>query len=105
MLLKSNLVKTGGQVEKNRELVRINWKIIKRISISLYYNNDMKKTTISLKCNLSYDKCILYLNWMKMLDLIEKKIDEDGFEQVILSNRGKVLYEKNLKKTGIIDNN
>jgi len=54
----------------------------------------MKKTHIATKCSLAYDKCRLYLEWMDVIDLIKKEFDEDGFEIVLLTERGRSLYRK-----------
>lgn len=80
------------KIHNKKELRRIDWGIIKRLVISLYYNNGMKKTHIATKCNLGYDKCRLYLDWMEMMELIKRKTDENGFEVIILTEKGKVLH-------------
>ena len=77
-----------------KELKRIDWGIIRRLVISLYYNNRMKKTHIATKCNLGYDKCRLYLDWMEMMELIKREIDEDLFEVIILTDKGKTLHNR-----------
>ena len=77
-----------------KELTRIDWRIVKRIVLSLYHHNKMKKTHIATKCNLAYDKCRLYLEWMDAIDLIKKEFDEDDFEVISLTERGTSLYRK-----------
>lgn len=72
---------------------RIGWKTVLRIIEFLYRNSKSKKTHISLKCNLGYKKCILYLNWLEMMDLI-KYIDTDGSHLIILSDSGVKLAQK-----------
>ena len=57
----------------------------------------MKKTHISTKCNLGYDKCRLYLEWMDMMDLIRSEVDEDNFEVILLTERSRSLYLKKFK--------
>jgi predicted transcriptional regulator len=79
------------------EIQRIDWKIIERLVRLLYYQSKLKKTHISTKCNLSYDKCCRYLDWMEVMDLIKKENNEDGFEVVILTERGSVLYNKKFR--------
>lgn len=73
---------------------RIGWKTVLRIIEFLYHNSKSKKTHISLKCNLGYKKCILYLNWLEMMDLIKKDVDTDGSYLIILSDRGIKLVQK-----------
>ena len=77
-----------------KELTRIDWRIVRRIVISLYHHSKMKKTHIATKCSLGYDKCLLYLEWMYAIDLIKKEFDEDDFEIISLTERGSSLYRK-----------
>ena len=79
------------------EIKRIDWKIIERLVRLLYYHSKLKKTHISTKCNLSYDKCCRYLDWMEVMDLIKKEDNEDGFEIVLLTERGSALYNKKFR--------
>ena len=72
---------------------RIGWKTVLRIIEFLYHNSKSKKTHISLKCNLGYKKCILYINLLEMMDLI-KHVDTDGSHLIILSDRGIKLAQK-----------
>ncbi|TLX95788.1 MAG: hypothetical protein E6K91_01810 [Thaumarchaeota archaeon] len=83
-------------IHKKRQPKRIDLSIISRLLQSLYYNSGIKKTKIAIKCNLSYDKCVLYLNWLEMMELIERQKDEDGFETIVLSQRGSELYKRKL---------
>lgn len=79
------------------EIQRIDWKIIERLVRLLYYHSKLKKTHISTKCNLSYDKCCRYLDWMEIMDLIKKEDNEEGFEIVLLTERGSTLYNKKFR--------
>jgi|SRR5579864_2291616 len=80
------------KIQNKKELQRIDWRIIKRVVTSLYYNNRMKKTHIATKCNLGYDKCRLYLDWMEMMELIKRETDENRFEVILLTDKGKSLH-------------
>ncbi|MGH9921166.1 MAG: hypothetical protein ACRD38_00280 [Nitrososphaerales archaeon] len=80
-----------------RELKRIEWKIIGRLMMVIGNEGSVKKTVVAMKSGLSYDRCVLYLQWMKTMDLIRKEIDEDGFELISLSDRGYSLYELKFK--------
>lgn len=73
---------------------RIGWQTVLRIIEFLYYNSKSKKTHISMKCNLGYKKCIQYLNWLEMMDLVKKYVDVDGSHFIILSERGIKLAQK-----------
>ena len=79
---------------KKKELKRIDWDIVKRILGSLYDEDKAKKTHISMKCKISYDNCVLYLNWMELLDLVKKERNEHGSEFISLSERGRELWER-----------
>ncbi|MGI0088633.1 MAG: hypothetical protein ACREBI_11855 [Nitrosotalea sp.] len=54
----------------------------------------MKKTSLSMDCRISYDRGLVYLQWLETLSLINNEIDEDGFELIGLSSRGIELYKK-----------
>ena len=56
----------------------------------------MKKSHLATKANLGYDKCLLYLNWMEMIDLVTKEVSEDGFERVQLTLKSYELYNKKI---------
>src|SRR2546426_9062073 len=77
-----------------KELKRIDWDIVKRLVVVLYYDNKAKRTNIAMKCKLSYDNCLLYLNWLEMMDLIKKETDLDGFELISLTDKGIDLCAK-----------
>jgi len=50
--------------------------------------------------NMSYDKCVRYLDWMETLDLIKREIDDDGHMLISLSDRGRELFHKKFKSVG-----
>ena len=76
---------------------KIDWDITKRLVIFLHYNNNMKKTNIAMKCNMGYDKFVLYLNWLDVMDLITRE-EKEGSELIRLSDKGETLYEKKFKE-------
>ena len=72
---------------------RIEWKTVLRILGFLHHNSRSKKTHISMTCNLGYKRCVQYLNWLKLMDLI--KIDmEDSSHLVSMNERGTELILK-----------
>lgn len=84
-----------NQLKKNkRELKRIDWKTVKRIVSILHNNVRMKKTLLATTCSMGYDKCRLYIDWLEMMDLIRKEINDDGKEELILTEKGRSLYSK-----------
>ena len=82
------------KIRNKKELRRIDWKIIRRLVVLLYYNSRMKKTHVATKCNLGYNKCRLYLDWMEMMELIKRETDEDQFEVIVLTEKGKLLHNR-----------
>ena len=82
------------KIQNKKELRRIDWNIVRRLVTSLYYNSKMKKTHIATKCNLGYNKCRLYLDWMEMMELIKRETDEDQFEVIVLTEKGKSLHNR-----------
>jgi predicted transcriptional regulator len=82
------------KIQNKKELRRIDWNIVRRLVTSLYYNSRMKKTHIATKCNLGYNKCRLYLDWMEMMELIKRDTDEDQFEVIVLTEKGKSLHNR-----------
>ncbi len=84
-----------NQLKKNkRELKRIDWRTVKRIVSTLHHNARMKKTLLATACSMGYDKCRLYIDWLEMMDLIRKEINDDGKEELILTEKGRSLYSK-----------
>src|SRR5437879_10164428 len=81
---------------RKKELKRIDWDIVKRLVTLLYYNSKMKRTNIAMKCKLSYDNCLLYLNWLDTMDLIKREIDKDGSELINITEKGRDLCTQKL---------
>lgn len=63
----------------------------------LYDNSKMKKTNLAMYSGLSYNNLRLYLNWLEMINLIKKEVDEEEFELISLSETGRELYVQKLK--------
>jgi len=85
------------KILSSKELKRIEWGIIERMVKLLYFNRRIKRTKIAMHCNMSYDKCVLYLDWMEMMGVIEKEIDKEGYTLIQLSDKGSELYHKKFK--------
>lgn len=77
-----------------RELIRINWKIVRKIVAILHHEIKLKRSHIAVKGKMGYDKCRRYLQWMEMMDLVRKDVDEDGYEMVFLTDRAMILYKE-----------
>lgn len=81
--------------EKPRATIRrIDTEIVKRIIIALHDGGKERKTKISLKAHISYDKCFRYLEWLELMGLIRRESDEGGLEFVYLTEKGFDLYSK-----------
>lgn len=84
-----------SQLKKHKkELKRIDWKTVKRVISSLHHNARMKKTLLATSCNMGYDKCRLYIDWLEMMELVRKEINDEGHEELILTEKGRSLYSK-----------
>lgn len=79
-----------------RKLKRLNIDLLMRLMAFLYYNSKTKRTNIAMNCGMSYDKCLLYLDWMGALSLTRTE-SQHGFELLSLSERGMDFFEKNFK--------
>ncbi|TLX71396.1 MAG: hypothetical protein E6L05_03685 [Thaumarchaeota archaeon] len=84
-------------IQLKRRLKRIDWKIVRRVIAFLYYDSGIKKTNMAMKCSMSYDRCVLYLDWLNAIGLIKKELDEDGFELISLSDKGIEFYKRNFE--------
>jgi predicted transcriptional regulator len=71
---------------------RIDTEVVKRIITILHDDGMERKTKISLKAHLSYDKCLLYLEWLELMGLIRKESDANDFELISLTGKGNELY-------------
>ena len=79
-----------------KKLKRIDMDIVRRLLVFLYSDGKTKKTNIAMKCGMSYDKCVLYLDWMKTMSLIRNEM-QDGFELISLNDRGMEFCKKNFE--------
>ena len=93
---RNGVVQMNRQESSKRELKRIDWSVIKRILRYLHYDGKEKKTNIAMKCNLSYNKLVLYLEWLEMMNLIKRELDEKKFECISLNDKGREFYTTKL---------
>lgn len=73
---------------------RIDTEVVKRIITILHDEGNEKKTKISLKAHLSYDKCLSYIEWLELMGLIRKENDDHDSELINLTEKGNELYLK-----------
>jgi predicted transcriptional regulator len=76
-----------------KEIKRIEWRIVKKIITLLRYDGRMGKTRLAMKCGMSYDKCVRYLEWLALLNLVSKETN-NGHDLIILTKNGQQLFDK-----------
>jgi predicted transcriptional regulator len=79
-----------------KKLKRIDWKIIKKLLNILYNEGKLKKTVLARKSNMGYNNCILYVDWLHMLDFIRRDVDDERFEIISLSELGRSFCKRKL---------
>lgn len=77
-------------------LKRINWDIATRLLETLYFYGNQKKTAIARLTNMSYDNCVLYLDWLDLLGFIKKETNDNRFEIIGLTEIGINFYKTKL---------
>ncbi|TBR11054.1 MAG: hypothetical protein EPO62_02530 [Candidatus Nitrosotenuis sp.] len=88
-------MKIENKRQKSRTAARrIDTEVVKRIITILHDDGNEKKTKISLKAHLSYDKCLSYLEWLELMGLIRKENDDQDSELINLTEKGNELYLK-----------
>lgn len=77
------------QVKKKKELQKVDWNVAKRIIVKLHDNGQVAKTELATKCNISYDKLIMYLDWLEFMDMIDRNAEQENrLENIKLSEYG-----------------
>lgn len=59
-----------------------------RILIVMYETGDGKKTTIARRTNMSYDNCLMYLEYFEAKLFVKRHTDSDGSETFALTSHG-----------------
>lgn len=85
---------TEVEIQGKKELDRIHWNTVQKIIVLLYRNGMMKKTAISMRCRLRYDRFRLHLDWCESLKLVQTKTGNDGTDLICLTDRGTELYRE-----------
>ncbi|MGI0055906.1 MAG: hypothetical protein ACREAK_00875 [Nitrosarchaeum sp.] len=86
------------EFESEKQLERIDLKIVERILYSLMQDGPAKKTTVARRINRSYDFFILYLQFLELLDFITKD-NIRGVEIISLNDLGRSFYLRRFSKT------
>lgn len=82
----------------NIKIKRVNMQIVKRILDVIAETNADKRTSISLKAHLSYDKCTRYLEWLESMRLVKFIISESGHTIIKLTEHGHRTYLENMEE-------
>ena len=68
----------------------INLKSVKRILDALLENGHMKRTQLSTKTGMNYERCMKYVNTLKVIKLVEVILDK-SYSYVIITQTGKEI--------------
>lgn len=80
-----------GIIKQNKEknpIKRVDVDILGKILGVLYQNGECQKSVIARKCNMGYDKCVRYLDFLVFIGFIKIVKNEDDLEAVILIEPG-----------------
>lgn len=83
------------KIQDDDGLERIHWSTVGRILVLLRMKGKKRRTPISGRCKVSYERCCQYIEWMENMDLIERSLDSEGYEVFNITQRGRDLYERN----------
>lgn len=67
---------------------------VKKLIKTLQENTRMKKTLLATTSRMGYDKCRRYIDWLEMMELIKREINDDDFEEIILTEKGHSLFRR-----------
>ena len=81
---------------RENKIKRVDLNIFERVLITLYDLGNAKRTIISRNSNMSYDKCVRYLDYLESSGFAKQEIDENGFTIFSLTSVGIDLAKKNL---------
>ena len=81
---------------RENKIKRVDLNILERVLITLYDLGNAKRTIISRNSNMSYDKCVRYLDYLESSGFAKQEIDENGFTIFSLTSVGIDLAKKNL---------
>ena len=57
---------------RRKRLQRIDLNVMNRLMRTLYENAGEKKTNIARNANTGYDKCVIYLDILTIMDFVKK---------------------------------
>ena len=68
-------------------------RIVRKILRSLL-RGKKKKTPLSMKVRKNYDECFSYLTFLETLEFVKNETDEDGFQVIQITDRGREYYRR-----------
>ena len=88
MEITETIQRKTNTVNKKKKLKKADVGILDRILIGLYNMGNCKKTTIARNSRMSYDNCMMYLEYLVTIDFVVQTIDEDGSKMFSLTEHG-----------------
>lgn len=68
----------------------VNLKLVKKILNALMENGRIKRTQLSAKTGMNYERCMKYVNTLKMIKLVEIVSNHD-YGYVVITQAGKEI--------------
>ncbi len=73
---------------EKKKLKKIDREILEKVLLVLYEYGSDKRTCIARKCNMGYDKCMLYVDFLEMFGFMKKERGNDGYDEINLTEQG-----------------
>ena len=86
------LKKTNGPIKK------VDVEILRKVLGMLHEYGKCQKSILARKCNMGYDKCVRYLNFLDLIGFIRVEINDDFHEVVVLTALGIKFCKEKLSK-------
>ena len=67
---------------------RVDVEILSKMLTVSYEQGKLHKSKLARKCNMGYDKCVKYLDFLDLIGFITSQIDEDDRELILLTESG-----------------
>lgn len=80
---------------KNK-IKRVDLDILERVLLTLYDLGSAKRTIISRNANMSYDKCVRYLDYLESSGFVKHEKDKTNFQIYSLTSVGIDMAKKKL---------
>lgn len=81
---------------RKNKIKRVDLSILERVLLTLYDLGSAKRTIISRNANMSYDKCIKYLEYLESSGFAKQEKDENEFVVYSLTSVGIDMAKKKL---------